>query len=84
MNWQELVNEVQSKEPKSFEELKAPFKFNDDSYFAYGDVKVGLNEAEVKLYLILDAENNEIVNPLPEMIRDAQYALQDHANYLAK
>ena len=84
MNWQMLVNEVETKEPKSFEELKASFKFNDENYFAYGDVKVGLNEAEVKLYLILDEENNEIVNPMPEMIRDAQYALQDHANYLAK
>jgi hypothetical protein len=84
MNWQMLVNEVLRKEPKSFAELKAPFKFRDLNYFAYGDATVSLSEAEVKLYSILDEDNNEILNPLPEMIRDAQYALQDHANYLAK
>jgi hypothetical protein len=76
-NWEDLG------ESKNFEELKAPFNFRGVEYFAFGDVSVNLNEAEIKLYAILDKDNDELDNPLPEMIRDAQYALQDMVNKLS-
>ena len=77
-NWEDLD------EGKTFDELKAPFTFRGVEYFAFGDASVKLNEAEIKLYAILDGDHDELDNPLPEMIRDAQYALQDMANKLAR
>ena len=71
-------------ESKSYEELRAEFNFRGIKLYAYGDATVGLNEAEVKLYAVLDQDGDEIDNPLPEIIRDAQYALQDRANELAR
>jgi|GEM_PF-5274649 len=71
-------------ESKNYDELRANFVFRGISLCAYGDVTLGLNEAEVKLYAILDEDGDEIDRPLPEIIRDAQYALQDRANELAR
>jgi len=71
-------------EEKVFEELQAPFVFRGQTFYAYGDAAIKSKQAEIKLYAVLDEDKDELDRPLPEMIRDAQYALQDHANNLIK
>lgn len=80
-NYEDLDDKDEDEE-KNFDELKVPFTFRENKYYAYGDVSMKLNEAEVKLYAVLDLDGDELDRPLPEMIRDAQYALQDHARSL--
>ncbi|NBW17148.1 MAG: hypothetical protein EBR82_55140 [Caulobacteraceae bacterium] len=83
MKWQQLADMVDENNKQQFDDLNVNFVFRGISLQAVGDVTVGLNEAEVKLYAVLDQDGDELDNLLPEIIRDAQYALQDHANRLA-
>ena len=96
MKWRELVDQVllEGSVEKIYDDLEAHFNFHDFKYAALGDVTLSYDavsdqfDAEVKLYEIhvLNDDNSfggQVDRPMPEMIRDAQYALQDEANEIA-
>ncbi len=94
MNWNELVSQVLLEKTVQYDDIKAVFNFHDFEYEAYGDVTmeydaVGDNfNLDVKLFEIHvlnddGSRGGQVENPMPEMMRDAQYALQDRANDIA-
>lgn len=95
MKWNELLDMVlESSKEQDYEDIQANFNFHDFKYAALGDVKLSYDavndqfDAEVKLFEIhvLNDDGSfggKVERPMPEMIRDAQYALQDEANDIA-
>jgi len=95
MNWNELLDMVlENSKQHDYEDIQANFNFHDFKYAALGDVTLSYDavndqfDAQVKLFGIhvLNDDSSfggEVERPMPEMIRDAQYALQDKANEIA-
>jgi hypothetical protein len=94
MNWNELVSQVLLEKTVQYDDIKAVFDFHDFEYVAYGDVTIeydGVQDnfnVDVKLFEIhvLNDDGSlggQVDRPMPEMMRDAQYALQDRANDIA-
>lgn len=95
MNWNELLGLIlEDSKEHNYEDIQANFNFHDFKYAALGDVTLSYDavtdqfDAEVKLFGIhvLNDDGSfggEVERPMPEMIRDAQYALQDQANEIA-
>ena len=95
MKWDELLGLVlEDSKEVNYDDIQANFDFHDFKYAALGDVKLSYDavsdqfDAEVKLFGIhvLNDDGSfggEVDRPMPEMIRDAQYALQDEANEIA-
>lgn len=94
MNWNELVSQVLLEKTVQYDDIKAVFDFHDFEYVAYGDVTIeydGVQDnfnVDVKLFEIHvlnddGSRGGQVENPMPEMMRDAQYALQDRANDIA-
>lgn len=89
MNWDDLLNLIVEKDVK-YNDLEVEFSYLQIPCVAYGDVVLStdngsLNESEVFLYEIREinsdgSQSGEIVNPPPELIQKAQYALIDYAN----
>ena len=94
MKWVDLVNRVLLERSKEYNDIQAEFNFHGHRYAALGDVSIeydGVQDkfyVDVKLYEIHVLNDSgsfggQMDNPMPEMRRDAQYALQDKANELA-
>lgn len=95
MNWNELLSMVlESSREKNYEDIQANFNFHNHRYAAVGDVLVQYDGVQDKFYVdvklygiyVLNDDNSfggQQDHPMPEMIRDAQYALQDKANEIA-
>ena len=89
MKWNELISLILEKTVK-YEDLEAPFNYMQIPYVAYGDATLStddesLDDSEVSLYEIREvnpdgSQSGEIINPPPELIQKAQFALIDYAN----